>query len=105
MSKIVELHVEKDHIESLTKANGITSLSELLWNSLDADSTEIEVEYERTAIGGFKYLSIADNGSGVDYNSAQTVFGKIGGSEKKTKNTSPGGRHYHGKEGKGRYKS
>jgi len=47
MPKIIDIAVERDHIESLTRANGITAISELIWNSLDADSTVINVEYEK----------------------------------------------------------
>lgn len=105
MSKIIDIGVEKDHIESLTKASGITAISELIWNSLDADSTEIKIEYIKNKLGGFETLSVIDNGLGIEYAKAQEVFGRLGGSEKKNTNTSPNGRHYHGKEGKGRYKS
>lgn len=105
MSKIIDIGVEKDHIESLTKANGITALSELIWNCLDADATEIKVEFKSTTLGGFEYIKIKDNGHGLTYEQAQDVFSRLGGSEKKIRTQSPSGRHYHGKEGKGRYKS
>lgn len=104
MSKILDIGVEKDHIESLTKANGINSLMELLWNSLDADASEIRVEYKTTSLGGYEYIKIIDNGHGLTYQKAQDVFSRLGGSEKKIKTQSPSGRQYHGKEGKGRYK-
>lgn len=104
MSKILDIGVEKDHIESLTKANGINSLMELLWNSLDADASEIRVEYKTTSLGGYEYIKIIDNGHGLTYQKAQDVFSRLGGSEKKLKTQSPSGRQYHGKEGKGRYK-
>jgi len=104
MSKIIDIGVEKDHIESLTKANGITALSELIWNCLDADSTEINVEFKSTTLGGFEYIKIKDNGHGLTYEQAQDVFSRLGGSEKKIRTQSPNGRQYHGKEGKGRYK-
>ena len=35
MPKIIDVGVEQDHIESLTRASGITAISELIWNSLD----------------------------------------------------------------------
>lgn len=105
MSKFVDIGVEHDHIEAQTKANGISALSELIWNSLDADATEINVDYRSTALGGYEYLRIKDNGHGLTYEKAQDVFSRLGGSEKKIKTKSPGGRPYHGKEGKGRYKS
>lgn len=105
MSKIIDLGVEKDHIESLTKANGISAISELIWNSLDADSSEINIESSKNKLGRFENLRVIDNGLGINYLKAQEVFGRLGGSEKKLSNTSPSGRPYHGKEGKGRYKS
>jgi hypothetical protein len=105
MSKKIDLGVEKDHIESLTKAGGITAISELIWNSLDADASVIEIETKRNKLDGIESITIKDNGHGIDYSKAQDVFGRLGGSQKKLSTTSPNGRHYHGKEGKGRYKS
>lgn len=105
MSKIIDIGVERDHIDSLTKASGITAISELIWNSLDADATEIHVEYKPTTLGGYEYIIIRDNGHGLSYEKAQEVFSKLGGSDKKVKTQSPNGRQLHGKEGKGRYKS
>lgn len=101
----IDLGVERDHIESLTRASGSTALAELIWNSLDADSTQINIEYDRTNLGGFNKIFISDNGHGLEYSKAKNVFGRLGGSEKKNSNSSPGGRQYHGKEGKGRYKA
>jgi len=105
MSKKIDLGVEKDHIESLTRASGITAISELLWNSLDADSTQINVEYSKNKLNRIESIKVTDNGNGIDYQKAQNVFGTLGGSDKKHTSTSPNGRQYHGKEGKGRYKS
>jgi hypothetical protein len=105
MSKTIDIGVERDHIEAQTKANGITAISELIWNSLDADATEIHIDYRPTALGGYEFIKIKDNGHGLTYEKAQDVFSRLGGSEKKIRTQSPGGRPYHGKEGKGRYKS
>jgi len=105
METIIDLGVEKDHIESLTRANGITAISELIWNSLDADATDISIEYVSNSLGGFESIEVNDNGLGIEYTKAQEVFGRLGGSEKKNINNSPSGRQYHGKEGKGRYKA
>lgn len=104
MSKTIDIGVEKDHIESLTKASGTNSLAELLWNSLDADATEIKVDFKQTKLGSYEYIKVTDNGHGLTYEKAQDIFSRIGGSEKKLKTQSPNGRQYHGKEGKGRYK-
>lgn len=105
MSKKIDLGVERDHIESLTKASGPSALAEMIWNSLDADSTQINIEYVKTNLGGFSEITVTDDGNGLEYSKAQNVFGRIGGSEKKLIHSSPKGRQYHGKEGKGRYKA
>ncbi len=105
MAKKVDLGVERDHIESLTRANGVNALAELIWNSLDADSTVVNVEYVKNRLDAIEEISVSDNGLGLRYDKAQDIFGRLGGSQKKTDPTSPGGRQYHGKEGKGRYKA
>lgn len=105
MTKIIDIGVETDHIDSLTKSNGMNALAELIWNSLDADASEIKVKYKRSPISGYEFIKISDNGHGLTYQKAQEVFSRLGGSEKKLKSQSPSGRQYHGKQGKGRYKS
>jgi hypothetical protein len=105
MAQKLNITVEKDHIESLTRASGVTALSELIWNSLDADSNSIQIEYKKNALGGFEEITIQDDGNAIDSTTAQRVFGTLGGSQKKEKASSPSGRAFHGKEGKGRYKA
>jgi hypothetical protein len=56
-------------------------------------------------LGSYEYIRVSDNGQGLTYEKAKDVFSRLGGSEKKIRTKSPGGRPYHGKEGKGRYKS
>ncbi len=105
MPKKIDLGVERDHIESLTKANGITAITELIWNALDADSTLVQIEFKINGLDTIDYIKVSDNGLGLKYEKAEDVFSRLGGSEKKESNVSPGGRSYHGKEGKGRYKA
>ncbi len=104
MPTVVDVGVEKDHIESLTKANGITAISELIWNSLDADSNNIFIEFSENELG-LDSIKVVDDGLGIHYEKAKLVFARLGGSEKKHRSASPSGRQYHGKEGKGRYKA
>ena len=73
MPKQINLGVERDHIESLTKANGINAVSELIWNALDADATKIDIEFEANSIGTYSYIRIKDNGHGLDYFKAQCL--------------------------------
>lgn len=104
MAKELEIKVEKDHIESLTKASGVTALSELIWNSLDADATNIEIDYKTNNLS-VTQIQIKDDGHGMDFQTAETAFESLGGSNKKNRTRSPGDRVLHGKEGKGRLKA
>ncbi len=105
MVKDLTIVVEQDHIESLTKANGITALAELIWNALDADATEIKIDCVSSPVNGYQFVKVTDNGHGLSYIQAEEVFKKLGGSEKRNSSLTPNGRSYHGKEGKGRYKA
>lgn len=101
----LDLRVEKDFLESLTRASGINALTELIWNSLDADATSVHIDYKENQLGGIELIDISDNGHGISYRDAEEVFRKLGGSSKKLSVQSPGNRLLHGKEGRGRFKA
>lgn len=105
MSEILHLGVEHDHIEAMTRSSGTNALVELIWNSLDADASEVRVVFSKSPLGGYREIEVSDNGHGLTHAKAKVVFANLGGSDKKTRRTSPKGREYHGKEGRGRYKS
>lgn len=105
MAKDINIQVEADHLESLTRTSGVGALMELIWNALDADSTNISVFFEKDALGNITEIRIEDNGHAISYGDAERIFSTLGGSVKKNKVSSPGNRLYHGKEGKGRYKA
>ncbi len=104
MSENLEIKVEKDHLISLTKVSGITAISELIWNSLDADATLVEIKFINNPLSTVK-IEISDNGHGMTYPTALLAFQTLGGSEKKKVVFSPKHRALHGKEGKGRLKA
>ena len=73
--------------------NATEALSELIDNSLDAGATDIRIEYHsgKTEKG---FLSIADNGSGMDANALDKMF-QLGGSLSKN-DVQKSGRFGHG---------
>lgn len=99
------VQVEKDHIRKLASATPIQAVAELIWNSLDADATRVDLEMDSDHLA-LRSITIRDNGHGIPPAHVETLFGKLGGSWKahgarsKTK-----GRMLHGKEGKGRFKA
>lgn len=49
--------VQEDHLASLVRSP-IDGLTELIWNSLDADADDVEVVYERNTLGGIDALKL-----------------------------------------------
>lgn len=103
--KKLNIRVEKDFLESLTRASGLTALTELIWNSLDADAKYIRIDYKENLMGGIETIDVIDDGHGINHSDAERVFEQLGGSSKKFIQLSPESRMLHGKEGKGRFKA
>ncbi|MEQ9823205.1 MAG: ATP-binding protein, partial [Puniceicoccaceae bacterium] len=107
-AKKITVDVELDFVEKqTTRADPIQAVSELIWNSLDAEASEVHVEFEFNDLaGGLSKIYIIDNGTGFSHEEATSLFGKIGGSWKRQKRQTPKLRRMiHGQEGKGRYKA
>lgn len=104
MSKKLTIKVEKDHIESLISASPVKAIEELIWNGLDADASNVEIQYIEGE-NRIRQIIVKDNGHGIEYQVAQNAFGSLGGSDKKLRIHSPNDRVLHGKEGKGRLKA
>ncbi|MDO8468322.1 MAG: ATP-binding protein, partial [Candidatus Peribacter sp.] len=103
---VIEVEVSEDHLQSIyANATPAKAIAEIIWNALDADATEISVEFERNKLEALDRIIIKDNGHGIDFNKLDESFRFLGSSPKKTKACSPSGRLYHGCEGKGRYYS
>lgn len=100
----LNLHAKQDFLErDAATRDPIRALAELVWNSLDADATKIEVSLERNDLGGLAAVRVIDNGSGITAKSATHDFGNLGDSWKRgAHRTSKLGRAIHGKEGRGR---
>jgi hypothetical protein len=100
-----DLALDKHHLERLS-ASPLSGITELIWNALDADATEIEVEFSRTPeLDGIEEVRVVDNGHGIPYSDVPSVFGALGGSWKQAKRVSPGGRPLHGRDGRGRFRA
>lgn len=80
----------------------IKAISELVWNGLDADATEIRVIFERNALGGIAAIKVVDNGHGIAPDRAEHDFSNLGDSWKRQAHRTSSGRAIHGKEGRGR---
>jgi hypothetical protein len=101
MSRLT-VSVQEDHLSSLVKGPRV-GLSELIWNALDADATEVSVEAEPNVLGGIDRIFIVDNGTGITLDQAKHEFGQLGGSWKQRATSTSNGRALHGRFGRGRW--
>ncbi len=79
----ISVQVQEDHLRRLSHVKRpILALAELIWNSLDADATTINVIFDRNALGGLDRIRVVDNGIGMQPDKALDAFGRLGGSWK-----------------------
>ena len=81
--KTISVKVQPDHLERLAASkNPIAAISELIWNSLDADACNLRVQVDRNDLGSIDTIRIIDDGHGIPYNEAIPAFEHLGGSWK-----------------------
>lgn len=101
----VPVEIQDDFVEHQARAAPLQALAEFVWNALDADATEVDITLDRNEIG-LTHITVRDNGTGIPYTDAPTLFSHLGGSWKKLRGTTlKEGRALHGREGRGRFKA
>lgn len=104
----IKVQVKKDHISKLANSHPVQALAEIIWNALDADSAKVEVFFKENPVEGLgiEQIIVKDNGHGMPYQDANTLFSSLGGSWKAHKKVSQQKQRFlHGQEGKGRFKA
>lgn len=100
---VLQLKAQQDALQkAATTRDPIKALAEFVWNALDADATEVNVEFDRNALGGIEGVAIRDNGKGITSERANTDFENWGASWKRSRSRTDLNRAIHGKEGQGR---
>jgi hypothetical protein len=101
------IEVTQDHIDRLSKAKKpVLGIAELIWNSVDADATTVDVRLNRNGLGSIDSIEVIDNGLGITMADAQEGFGHLGGSGKQHDHqTKRDKRILHGKQGQGRFRA
>src|SRR4051812_12389935 len=101
-----DVEVQADFLERLATARPVQAVAELIWNAFDADAKDVRVEFDRDASGLLQAVRVRDDGHGIPYDEAPSLFTKLGGSWKRERKRS---RHenrlLHGEEGKGRFRA
>jgi len=94
------------HLERLSGPL-LTGVIELIWNAIDGDARNIRVTLRENALGagGIGEIEVADDGHGIDLETAKDGFLALGRSWKANGQRSKTlGRPLHGKEGRGRFR-
>ena len=102
----IRVQVREDHLEVLARSRPLSAVAELIWNALDAEATEVSVEFVENELGGVRRILVRDNGLGLPHAEARNAFGDLGGSWKRTQGrTVQRQRLLHGQYGKGRFRA
>ncbi len=106
-AKTFQIQVQDDHLERIAQTRKpILALAELIWNAVDADATQIDVNLIDDDLNGLKAIKVADNGHGIPYTDAEELFARLGGSWKQSRlHSVEEKRILHGKEGRGRFRA
>lgn len=104
VAKKCKVEVKKDHLSKIAAGSPETGLVEMLWNALDADATNVNIQFQEDTFG-VDEIRIKDNGTGIKYEDAEDLFVSLGGSWKAQKQKTNQGRFLHGKDGEGRFKA
>jgi hypothetical protein len=102
----IEVQVSPDHLDRIANTSKpIDAILELIWNGLDADAENVEVQMVEDKFGQIDLVEVRDDGSGISPADASQAFKNLGGSGKQFRRKTPKGRMMHGRQGKGRFKS
>lgn len=106
MATKIPVNLSSDYLKSITvTSRPLLALAEVIWNGLDADAQRVVVRFDRNKLDTVEAIRVQDDGTGINYDHAGTLFGTLGDSWKKAKNRTTGGRGLHGKNGKGRFRA
>lgn len=103
MQKSVKL--SNDHIKRVSSTKPVSALCELIWNSLDADATQVRVQFTTNPLGGYDQIIVSDDGTGMKRSYIESYLGFIGDSWKAKEQQTQSGRPIHGEKGEGRFKA
>ncbi len=102
----IELEIQSDFLQRLVTTRPVQALAELIWNALDAESRNVQVEFEHDAGDQLMSIRVVDDGHGIPYDRAPDLFKNLGGSWKRQQRQSvTEKRSLHGEQGKGRFRA
>lgn len=68
--------------KNLSRVKPYDAICEYIWNGFDAGASVIDIEYKASELGRINFLSVKDNGSGINYKDLPLKFKPFNNSEK-----------------------
>jgi len=94
-----EVVITEEAIKKLFKVPAIISLSEAIWNAIDAKASNIHIDFTKDQLGAIQEIKITDDGEGIPFDNFEEYFLQY---QKSWKREAEG--DFHGKNGEGRFK-
>jgi Histidine kinase-, DNA gyrase B-, and HSP90-like ATPase len=106
MTTTINVNPKQDFWHRLCRTGPLRAVSELVWNSFDADAENVSVEFRLNPLEGVEEIIVKDDGSGIPFeNYSEHKFGSLGGSWKATSWRTQKRRLIHGRNGEGRFRA
>ena len=106
MVSTIAVNAKQDFWHRLCRTRPLRAISEIVWNSLDADAERVSVSFKRCPLGGLEEIVIEDDGHGIPIGSdAEHRFAALGGSLKAKSPRTEQKRLVHGRYGEGRFRA
>jgi hypothetical protein len=108
----MQVRAGRDYLQQYSRQGPIDALVELIWNGLDAEADEVDIDIESSSFGttdrAMYYvtrIAVSDNGHGITPEVARAAFPFLGDSWKRSLNgrSLNGKRALHGRLGRGRF--
>jgi len=96
------------HLDIYKNGDSFDGLTQIIYNSLDANASEVEIFITENEISGIETIKVVDNGIGIpapDKKNPKDPFLNLGFSNKSISDQNIFGRNIHGKAGEGRFKA
>lgn len=107
-NRIEKISTHDRHLDIYRNGDSFDGLTQIIYNSLDANASEIEIFISETQLSGIEEIKVVDNGTGIpapDRKNPIDPFLNLGFSNKKINDQNIFGRNVHGKAGEGRFKA
>lgn len=107
-NRVERISTHDKHLDIYKNGDSFDGLTQIIYNSLDANASEVEIFISENELSGIETIKVVDNGTGIpapDKKNPKDPFLNLGYSNKRISDQNAFGRNIHGKAGEGRFKA